>query len=115
MQAKLRVLGHSDPHNEFLSLRDWLVREPLFRGGVYVENRVVEPGDMGTLEDVLIVALGSGGAATVLAKSVSVWLQQRRSGLSVQITGPDGTHVEIIGEGPAADQIAKMFGTSQPE
>ncbi|MEV6340283.1 hypothetical protein AB0M12_36845 [Nocardia vinacea] len=113
MQARLEVLGGRDPHEEFMSLRDWLGREPQFRGGVRAAERVVKPGEMGTLEDVLIVALGSGGAATVLARSVSVWLQQRRSGLSVRVTGPNGHCVEIAAEGPAADQVAKLFGESE--
>lgn len=110
MQAKLQVIGNDDSHREYVSLRDWLAREPQFRGGIQAEGRPVEPGSMGALEDVLMVALGSGGTATVLAKSVSVWLQQRRSGLSVKMTAPDGTHIEITSEGAASEQIAEMFG-----
>ena len=115
MQAKVRVLGSRDAEGDFRSLRDWLAREPELRGGVRTEEKPVRPGELGALEDVLMVALGSGGAATVLARSVSVWLQQRRSELSVEITAPNGTHVEITGAGPASDQIAKSLGLSQPE
>ncbi|MGO4617113.1 hypothetical protein AB4305_21965 [Nocardia sp. 2YAB30] len=98
-----------------MSLRDWLAQEPEFRGCVQARDAVVQPEHMGALEDVLIVALGGGGAATLLAKSISIWLQQRRSGISVRITAPDGTNIEVTGEGPAADEIAKVFGPSAPE
>lgn len=115
MQAMLRVVGSRDPERDFRSLRDWLSEEPELRGGVQVADRPVRPGEMGAIEDVLMVAVGGGGAATVLARSVAVWLQRRRSGMSVRITAPDGTHVEITGAGPAADQIAKTLGLPQPE
>ncbi|MEU0502025.1 hypothetical protein [Nocardia sp. NPDC005998] len=115
MDVQLRVAGSHDPHRELVSLRDWTSRESLLRGRVRAEHQPIRPGEMGALEEVLIVALGGGGAATVLARSVSVWLQQRRSELRVEVTTPDGTRVEITGAGPAADQIAKIFETYTPD
>ncbi|MET9485860.1 hypothetical protein [Nocardia sp. NPDC006630] len=113
MEAKLQVRGTHDSHAEFVSLRDWLVREPQFRGGVCAEESPIRAGEMGAVTDVLVVALSGGGAASVLANSVSIWLQQRRSELSVKMTGPDGTDIEITSAGPAADQIAKLFRAPQ--
>jgi cytidylate kinase len=51
---------------------------------------------MGALSDVLIVALGSGGAGVVLARSLSLWIQHRTADLKVTLKGPAGT-VELEG------------------
>ncbi|MGY1868209.1 MULTISPECIES: effector-associated constant component EACC1 [Nocardia] len=115
MDVQLRVAGSHDLHHELVSLRDWTSRESLLRGHVRAEHQPIRTGEMGGLEEVLIVALGSGGAATVLARSIAVWLQQRRSELRVEVTAPDGTRVEITGAGPAADQIAKIFEAHNPD
>ncbi|MFI9405133.1 hypothetical protein [Nocardia sp. NPDC052316] len=107
-------MGGDDTHPELVSLRDWLSREPLLRGGVHTRAQAISPGEMGALDEVLVVALGGGGAVTVLVRSVSVWLQQRRSTLIVKITASNGTQVEITSEGPAADQVATMLGAPRP-
>jgi hypothetical protein len=66
----------------------------------------IADGQMGGLAEVLSVGLASGGALTVLAASVSVWLEQRRSSLTVKIVNEDGSSQEITAAGPAADIIA---------
>jgi Effector Associated Constant Component 1 len=46
--------------------------------------------------DALVVALGAGGAGTVLAASVSTWLSQpRRADVRLTITANDGRHLEL--------------------
>lgn len=114
MHAKLRVLDSDEPYEEVQSLRAWLADEREFRGRVELDAVPVQPGEMGALTDVLTVALASGGAVTVLANSVSVWLQQRHSALRVEVRNPDGAHTTITAEGHVADEMAKMFGTQQP-
>jgi hypothetical protein len=111
MHAKLRVLGSDEPSEEVQSLCAWLTKEREFRGRVDLDAVPVRPGEMGALADVLTVAVASGGALTVLANSVSVWLQQRHSALSVEVTSPDGAHTTITAEGRVADAMAKIFGT----
>jgi hypothetical protein len=57
---------------------------------------------MGGISDTLTVAVGSGGALTVLATSISVWLRHRRSDLTVEITIGDRT-AKIDGKRVKAD------------
>jgi hypothetical protein len=108
-------VGDGDQHEELQCLQDWLAYDNDFRGRVEVERSALCPEQMGELAEVLIVTLGSGGAVTALANSVSVWLRQRRSGFSAVITQPDGTRVEITAEGPAADRVVEALGKPIPE
>lgn len=109
MSIQLRIVGSDDPHRELASLWDWVGRESLLRGHIRAESQPIRPDEMGGLEEILIVAIGSGGAATMLVRSVIVWLEQRRSELRVEVTTPDGSRSEITAAGPAADQIAKLI------
>lgn len=115
MSVQLRIIGSDDPHRESQSLRDWIGRESLLRGRVRAEHQPIQPGEMGALEQVLIVTLGSGGAVTMLARSVTMWLQQRRSELRVEVTAPDGSRAVINASGPAADHVATLFAASTPD
>lgn len=85
MAVRVRVLGDGDVHADLVSLRNWLVQEDELRGRVEMDDPEVAPGQMGALPEVLAVAVGSGGALTVLAQQTRVWLQQRRSNVQVQI------------------------------
>jgi hypothetical protein len=40
-------------------------------------------------------AIGGAGVMVALARSLSVWLVQRRSDLTVTVTGPDGRQVSV--------------------
>lgn len=78
------------------SLLDWLGHEDTLRGRVRAVHASVRPGEMGGVLDVLMVALGSGGAGAVLATSVSTWLSQpRRADVKLTITAEDGRHIEL--------------------
>lgn len=59
-----------------------------------LEQAAPRPGEMGGLADALVVALSSGGAGAVLARSLSTWLWQRRSDLKLTITS-NGRTVEL--------------------
>jgi hypothetical protein len=50
---------------------------------------------MGAVSDTLQIALGAGGAATVLAGSVSTWLSTRRQNVTMVLRRPDGKRLEI--------------------
>lgn len=56
------------------------------------------PGEMGSLTDALIVAAGSGGAITAIAGAVVSWLRHRTTDLTITITRPDGSALEIDGK-----------------
>lgn len=78
------------------SLLDWLRHEDTLRGRVRAAHTPVRPGEMGGVLDVLVVALGSGGAGAALATSVSTWLSQpRRADVKLTITAEDGRHIEL--------------------
>jgi hypothetical protein len=113
MHAKLRVIGTNEPFEEVQNLRSWLGNEREFRGRVDLDAAAVRPGEMGALVDVLTVAVASGGAVTVLANSVSLWLQQRHSALKVEVVNPDGACTTITAEGHVADEMAKMFRATE--
>jgi hypothetical protein len=74
----------------------------------------MQPGDMGALAEVLTVALASGGAVTTLAGSVSVWLEQRRSNITVEIVDAHGNSTKVTAGGRAADTVAKNFNPDRP-
>lgn len=95
MSARIRVVAGRDTQAELLSLRDWLAREDDLRGYVAIDQLVVAPGEMGAVVDVLSVAVGAGGAVTVLANSISVWLTQRHSDVKIEVTGGDGRSVIV--------------------
>lgn len=78
-----------------VSLRDWLAAEELLRGRVYFPAQSLRPGEMGAALDVLAVALGSGGAGAVLARSLSTWLVQRRADVIVRLSRKDGQDVVV--------------------
>jgi len=79
MEARIRLdVGSAD---ELQTLAAWLQAEDALRGRVRSGGSVPPLDQMGPVTDVLTVALGSGGAAAVLA----VWLQQRHSDVSVEI------------------------------
>lgn len=95
VQASVRVSGVDDVHDEFPSLLESLRLEPELRGRVRLERQAPRPGQMGVSTDVLLIALSGGSAVTALARSLSVWLKQRRSDVSVEVTGPDGRQVAV--------------------
>jgi hypothetical protein len=104
------------------SLNDWLRGEPGLAGRVSAVGSSPARGQLGTLTDALVVALGSGGAISVLAASLKSWLSlPRRSDVTVTLHHPDGSSVTIDAKRVAAGQAdvesvirqALDYGTSQ--
>ncbi|MFG1930930.1 hypothetical protein ACGFK1_09780 [Mycobacterium sp. NPDC048908] len=108
--ARLQLSGARDVGSEMASLWDWLSTEREFRDRIQPEERAPLPGEMGAVSDVLVVALGSGGAMTVLISSITAWLQSRRPEISVEVTGADGAKAVVSAKGPAASTIADSLG-----
>lgn len=84
-ELRLRIAGE-DAEQHLRALYGWLRREDELRGQVELRNRPIVPGQMGGVLDVLAVALGSGGAGAVLARSLSTWLTQTRADVTVTVT-----------------------------
>ena len=76
-------------------LVSWLGQEAALRGQVRLASPALENHQMGSLADAVVVAAGSGGALTVLAGSLSVWLRQQRSHLKVSIRRVDGAELTL--------------------
>lgn len=77
MDALIRIdTGNGD---ELRDLGSWLTAEPGLRGHVQLIPAPVAETELGSLTDAISVAVGAGGAGTVLASSLVTWLQTRRS------------------------------------
>jgi hypothetical protein len=73
------------------NLQDWLLNEPaLVDCRITRPPAIPEPGQMGALSEVLVVALGSGGSAAALAGSLSVWLSTRVNDLTFTFRNRNG-------------------------
>jgi len=96
VQALIAVDGR-DADRE--SLWDWLRRDPDLRGRLRLSASQGLPDAMGASSDLLlqlgVATVGAGTIWAALARSISTWLVQRRSDLTVSVTGPDGRTVRL--------------------
>jgi hypothetical protein len=90
MDVEINISGSGDAE-ELKNLEDWLLDEPRLAGCPVTRPAASpEPGQMGALSDVLVVAMGSGGMGVALASSLSVWLRTRVSDVSLRIRTKQG-------------------------
>lgn len=95
MDVRLSVEGR-DADQGFEELSDWIDREPELRGLVKPEQPVPQEGELGATAAVLVAAVGSGGALSVLLSSLKAFLAlPRRSDVRIVIHTPDGARVEV--------------------
>lgn len=85
------------------SLADWLNGEEALRGRVRAVRPAPEAGTMGAAIELLSVALGSGGAGAVLVRSISAWLNQRRSEVSVSLKDAEGREFQFSAKSAKQD------------
>ncbi|OZV84598.1 hypothetical protein CA850_01760 [Micromonospora echinospora] len=80
------------------SLASWLRLTDQLRGRVtwaVAPDPSVPAGSMTGVTDVLVVAVGGGGALAVLVQAIAGWLSRRGEDVTVRITGADGQSVEL--------------------
>ncbi|MFI1417533.1 hypothetical protein ACH4VX_05985 [Streptomyces sp. NPDC020731] len=95
MRVTVGVAGEGRPEAEALSLREALLSDPGLRSvRVQEQTTGAKPGEMGSLEEVVLVLLGAGGVGTILVQSLCNWLAGRRMGVRLVITRGDCT-VEV--------------------
>jgi hypothetical protein len=93
--------------DELRSLDQELAESDELRGRVRPVPGQAKSSELGVADSALMVALGQGGAVTVLATAVITWLRRRVGKVSVKIAGPDKT-IELSADnvrGLTADQI----------
>jgi hypothetical protein len=93
-QLTIHTTGSPD---ELLQLLEWFRRDDALRGRVSLPPSRIRDGQMGDLYDVLIVAVGAGGLAPALTRSLTAWLTHRRSDITITLTRSDGTAVTLNG------------------
>ncbi|MGQ4355840.1 effector-associated constant component EACC1 [Streptomyces drozdowiczii] len=98
MRSLLAVDGSEGP-DSLADLISWLNDETLLRGRVRPHAPVPRTGELGGWTDIVVIAVGAGGALTTLARALSVYLQQpRRSTVRVKVVSPDCRRTEVTVE-----------------
>jgi tetratricopeptide (TPR) repeat protein len=92
VEARIVVDG-SD--TDRVALWDWLHDDRDLRGRIRRDTPVT-PGQMGAeIEYVVSAVVGAGALWAALAKTISIWLVQRRSDVTITVTGPGGRKVSV--------------------
>ncbi|MFF8670703.1 hypothetical protein [Streptomyces sp. NPDC015242] len=98
-----------DERKQLESLDSWLRLDSAFRGRTRLSGTPSE-GDLGTAVELLAVAIGSGGVISVLATSLSTWLQQpKKADIILKVTGPNGTTVEIDAKRATPQEVTELL------
>lgn len=80
-------------------LYDWLRQDPELRGRVRREPPASAPAwALGGWSELLSLLPAPGGRTAAVGAAVVVWLQNRRSNVTVTINQPDGTQVVVSSE-----------------
>ena len=120
MDLRVTMSDEGPSGDRLRDLRAWLVDEDGLRGRIALADSPPRPGTLGPTVDALSVALGSGGAVSVLIGGVVSWLRQRSrrdssNRVRVTIRRPDGSGIEIDRDGasewPVSDlsnQVARL-------
>jgi hypothetical protein len=98
VDIRLGVSAEGPRGHSLESLWQWLLNEDALRGRIQQSHAAPTEGEMGAVSDVLVVAVGSGGALTALTTSLGLWLSQRRGrsgAATVELSRPDGTTIAI--------------------
>jgi Effector Associated Constant Component 1 len=119
MEARISLAGGAQP-GDLESLDEWLTGEPELAGRVRLSAPVPREGELGALAEVLVAAVGSGGAVSVLATSLRAWLSQpRRSDVRIRVQGESGRVVEIAADRVDAQQaevlLRQALDSGRPE
>jgi membrane-associated two-gene conflict system component 1 (EACC1) len=100
--------------DDLSSLYEWLLDEPELRGLVSAVEQPAAGGTMGPSLDSILVAISPDSVASVVTAALVSWVLNRRhispraekptgtedqgTGLTVRITRPDGSELELVAE-----------------
>ncbi|MFG2040900.1 hypothetical protein [Dactylosporangium sp. NPDC048998] len=99
-------------------LQDWLAGEPDLRPLVKRETLPPRQGELGGVVGALTVAVGSGGALTVLAGALGAWLAQernRRARIKIELRRGRLRSIELDAENTSAADIERMLRALRDE
>lgn len=97
MTYRLHIEGPRET-DDLRSLVAFLAAEPELRGRVELADLPPRPGHLGVVADAIVVAVGSGGALTVLAGTVAAWVQTRGAKIRIRIESATGGVAELDAE-----------------
>jgi hypothetical protein len=92
VEARIAIEG-SD--TDRVALWDWLQDDRDLRGRVRRDTAVAAGQMGGEIEYVVGAVVGAGAVWAALARTVAIWLVQRRSDVTITVTGPDGRKATI--------------------
>ncbi|MEU8742008.1 hypothetical protein ACFYPK_33495 [Streptomyces halstedii] len=84
--------------DELRSLHEWLIAEEELRGRVRLMEAPPSPGTLGTVPEMLTIALAPGGVTAVLASAAIAWMRHRTGEVTCKLTRPGGTSVEFTAQ-----------------
>lgn len=83
MDAQISIEGATG--EALASLGEWLQDEDELRGRVRAAYGEIADTELGSVVELLTVAVGSGGMGTVLASSLKTWLLTRRTTAKITV------------------------------
>jgi Effector Associated Constant Component 1 len=108
MDASIRVIGGDIEVVQ--SLANWLASERELRGAVRTVRGPTGETQLGAVTEMITVALGSGGAGTVLASSLITWLKVRPTSARLRIkTGDRLVELDIRTLGDVQPLLEQML------
>ena len=111
MDAEIEISG-GDKVSEVAALWEWLRGERALTGTIRPAGPASREGELGGVADVLAIALSSGGAGAVLARSLMAWLQTRRADIAVTVKTDAGTvtvDAHNVGSGAALAALLQVL------
>jgi hypothetical protein len=84
--------------NESVGLRElgeWFRADDTFHGKVGYKEKAIQSGQMGGIIEAVIIAVGSGGAATTLIRQFFTWLRRKGERYTAHLTMKDGHGREV--------------------
>jgi len=109
MDAQISVVGGTD--GDLAALGEWLQGEDELRGRIRAVHGTIGETKLGPVVELLTVALGTGGAGTVLASSLKTWLLTRKTTAKIIVKSGGRSvtlDIQTVDEvGPLLEQILK--------
>lgn len=111
MSGPVITLATGSPPEAF-ALKAWFDDLPDLRGRSTVQVGPAQVGNLGGVSDVLVVALGSGGAVSVVAGALVRWFSVRQRSHPLKLTVTNGkkkVSIEVDQTTGSADLVTKIL------